>query len=138
MVLAHPGATGLLQTVRVYPEAEGLRSRNVDEGFFRGMLWSVRQSLVFAPVMLLECLLLLYYSLGLAGLRRMPIEVSAFFVSLAMYFILVSGGPIAEARYRLPFMPLICISAGVAIANRTEEARSRWRYRVPKQPPAID
>jgi len=60
----------------------------------------------------------------LAGLRRLPAEISAFFVSVAVYFILVSGGPIATARYRSPFMPLICISAGVAIANWPEKSKS--------------
>jgi len=43
------------------------------------------------------------------------------FVITASYLVLVSGMPGANARYRLPVMPLVCIAAGAAL----DAARAR-------------
>ncbi|HJX84587.1 MAG TPA: hypothetical protein VJ723_09605, partial [Candidatus Angelobacter sp.] len=51
------------------------------------------------------------------GLRRIPFAVAFFFCAIFSYFVLVSGIPAAVARYRVPIMPLVCICAGVAIAQ---------------------
>jgi len=59
----------------------------------------------------------LYDFLAIAGLRWIPREVAALFNSLFFYSILISGGLISEARFRVPIMPLVCIAAGVAMAH---------------------
>jgi hypothetical protein len=111
-------ATVILKAVHLYPESGGLLSRTVDEGLFRGVMWLLRQyPIVAAAFFVLGIQLLLYYGLALLGLRHLPVAVGCFFVSLVLYFLLVSGGPAAVGRFRAPIMPLICISAGVGLAK---------------------
>ncbi|HEV1995558.1 MAG TPA: hypothetical protein VGR03_14600, partial [Candidatus Acidoferrum sp.] len=120
IVILDPGVTDLLKTVRLYPEDGGLLSRVIDQGPFRATLWLIR-NYPFTMVMLflLGTQLIVYYILALAGLRRLPMHARVFFAWTALYFVLVSGGPAGLARYRVPIMPLICISAGVAVAYWT-------------------
>lgn len=117
IVLFDPGVTDILKVFRLYPESGGLLSRALDQGFARSILWLVKQYPVAAiALLLLGCQLLLYYVLALAGLRRLPSAVSLLFVTIVLYFVVVSGVPAAVARYRVPFMPIVCICAGIGIA----------------------
>jgi len=59
-------------------------------------------------------------------LRWIPCEVGALFVSLFFYFILISGGPMSEARFRAPIMPLVCIATGVAMAHWHGKCGAKW------------
>ncbi len=122
-----PGATEVVKTVRLYPESGGLLSRAVDQGVLRAVLWLIRQyPFAAGALVLLGAQLILYYVLGMLGLRRLPFEVSVLFVWISLYFVLVSGIPAATARFRMPVMPLLCISAGHAIA--------RWRQKGHQEP----
>jgi 4-amino-4-deoxy-L-arabinose transferase-like glycosyltransferase len=118
VVMLDPAITEIMKLLRRYPENGGLLSRTQDQGFFRAVLWLIRQYPETALALpLLGTQLLLYYFLGLVGLRRLPIEVSALLIWLFTYFVLVSGSSAAVARFRMPVMPLVCISAGIAIAD---------------------
>lgn len=111
-------ATVILQAVQLYPERGGLMARTVDLGFVGGMMWLVRNHpIVGAVFLLLGVQLVLYYVLALFGVRQLPLAVGCFFGFLVLYFVLISGGPIACGRYRAPIMPLVCVPAGVTIAN---------------------
>jgi hypothetical protein len=57
----------------------------------------------------------------LAGLRHIAMDVRLLFVMIVVYFVGISGIPGAVSRWRAPFMPIVCICAGVAIA--------KWRAR---------
>jgi len=128
IVLLDPAATTALKLLRLYPESGGLLHRAADEGLFRSTLGFLRQNPIAALALpLLGMQLGLYYILAFAGLRRIPREIAVLFVSLIFYFVLVSGGPMSEARFRAPIMPLVCIAAGVAMA--------RW-YSREQQPEA--
>ncbi len=111
-------ATRILRQVKLYPDQGGLLGRVVDQGVFRGLLWLIREyplsGLLF---LLLGIQLLFYYFLALIGLRAFPVPVASFFVVTAAYFVLVSGGPVGNGRYRMPIIPLICLSAGAAVAR---------------------
>jgi uncharacterized membrane-anchored protein len=111
-------ATVILQAVHLYPERGGLMARTVDLGFYGGMMWLMRHHPIVGIVfLLLGIQLLLYYVLALLGVRQLPLAVGCFFGFVALYFVLLSGGPIACGRYRAPVMPLVCIPAAVTIAN---------------------
>jgi len=118
VVLLDPAATAVLKPLQLYPESGGLLHRAADEGLFRSTRWLLRQYPIAALALpLLGMQLGLYYFLAIAGLRWIPCEVGALFVSLFFYFILISGGPMSEARFRAPIMPLVCIATGVAMAH---------------------
>lgn len=120
IMLFDPGVTDLLKVVRLYPESGGLLTRVVDQGAVRAIFWLVRQyPVTVAALLLLGTQLISYYSLALVGLREVPFDMGVLFAWIVLYFVLVSGGPAGLARYRVPIMPLVCISAGVAIANWT-------------------
>jgi hypothetical protein len=125
VVMFDPGVTDILKTVRLYPKCGGLLSRTLDQGFYRAVLWLFRQypvTVVMVPLLIAQ--LLLYFTLALAGLRRLSVELSFLFAALILYFVLVSGVPAAVSRYRMPIMPLICITAGVALAT--------WKMKNPR------
>lgn len=126
IMLLDTGATAILHAVRLYPERGGLLSRTADQGLYRGMIWLVQQyPIVGLAFLFLGIQLFLYYVLALLGVRQLPFAVGCFFASLVLYFVLVSAGPAATARFRGPVMPLVCMSAGVAIANWRAARRSR-------------
>jgi len=121
-------ATSILGAVHLYPEGGGLLSRTVDQGFYRGMTWLIRQyPVVGLAFVLLGIQLLLYYAFALLGLRQLPFAMGCFFVLVVLYFVLISGGPIANGRYRAAIMPLVCISAGVAIGKRLSQIETDGR-----------
>jgi hypothetical protein len=125
MVMFNPGVSNLLTVVGLYPGRGGALSSEVtDHGLFRATLWLLRQYPVTAVALpLMTAQVLLYYALAVVGLRRMAFDVGLLFSVLFLYFVVVSGFPAAEARYRVPVMPLVSICAGVAIAN--------WRISKP-------
>ena len=128
IVVLDPAATAALKLLRLYPESGGLRYRTADQGFFRSILWLLRQYPVTALALpLLGMQLGLYYFLAFAGTRWIPSEIAVLFLSLIFYFVLISGGPEGDARFRAPIMPMVCIAAGVAIARWTGSSGQKWR-----------
>ena len=59
----------------------------------------------------------MYYIFAVAGLRQLPLDATLVLLALFLYFVLISGLPGAVVRYRVPIMPLVCISAGLGIAH---------------------
>jgi 4-amino-4-deoxy-L-arabinose transferase-like glycosyltransferase len=130
IVTLEPGASQILKLFRLYPESGGLLTRVQDEGFVRATLWLLRQyPMAMFVLPLLAAQMALYYGLALLGLRRLPSAVTATFLVMAVYLVVVSGMPAAVARYRVPLMPLVCVCAGGAIA-RYREKRAKARVAV--------
>ena len=126
LFLFDTSATRILREVKLYPQQGGLLSRVIDQGFSRGVLWLIRYYPITALLFLLLAIqLILYYVLALVGLRAFPLAVSCLFVGILLYFVLVSGGPISNGRLRMPVMPLVCLSAGAALARLGDHLRSR-------------
>jgi 4-amino-4-deoxy-L-arabinose transferase-like glycosyltransferase len=118
VVLLDPAVTEVMKLLRRYPENGGLLSRGVDQGTVGAILWLIRhypETALALPIFGLQ--LLFYYFVGLAGLRRLPTDVAALLISLCAYFIFVSGSSPAVARFRVPIMPLVCISGAAAISQ---------------------
>lgn len=127
-MLFDPGATELLKVLRMYPERGGLMARSLDQGYAGALVWLARNHPVAVVALVgLGLQLLVYYGLAIAGLRLMTRDVALPLVFLILAFAACSGGPGALARYRAPMMPLVCVSAGVALAacrtNRMIEVR---------------
>jgi hypothetical protein len=117
-VIFNPGVTDVLRSAGIYPDSSNPLAPKLDQGFIPAAFWLFQQypvTAILIPLMTLQ--LLLYYALALAGLRRMPFETGFLFCALFLYFVLVSATPAAMSRYRAPVMPLVCISAAVAIAE---------------------
>lgn len=124
-MLLDPGATELLKILRLYPEHGGLLVRTVDQGYARAVIWLVQKyPSAGVALLLLGVQLAIFYALALAGLRRIPLDVALSFLFMALSFLLLSGGPGAVPRYRTPMMPLVCISAGTAVASWKERKNS--------------
>jgi len=134
VVVFAPGTTETLTALGLYAKGSGLLARALDQGILGATLGLIRQNpVVGVALALMGTQLLIYYWLALKGLRHMPPAVRALLVSLSLYLVLVSGQALAVARYRVPVMPLVCIAAGVAIANRqrkSEELREAARANV--------
>jgi 4-amino-4-deoxy-L-arabinose transferase-like glycosyltransferase len=127
-VLFNPGVTEVLRELGLFPPDRTTFSTQFDHGYFSAMGWLLRQyplAAVLLPLMLAQ--LLLYYALAFAGLRKLPLEIRIFMVGMCVYFVLVSGFLTAGARFRMPIMPLVCISASVAIVGWKDKLRSRTR-----------
>jgi 4-amino-4-deoxy-L-arabinose transferase-like glycosyltransferase len=118
MTIANPGVTELMRDMGIYPILGSPLAHKEDQGFFQAMMWLLREYpfvAVVVPLMTLQ--LLLYYGLALAGLRHLAFDIRVFFFLVVLYFVLISGIPGAVSRWRAPFMPIVCICAGVAIAQ---------------------
>jgi len=128
VVVLAPGTTEMLTVLGLYAPGGGLLARALDQGIPRATLGLIHQNPVAGvSLALMGAQLLVYYWLGLKGLRRMPPPVRALLVSLSLYLVLVSGQPLAVARYRVPIMPLVCIAAGVAITSRQSRKSEELR-----------
>lgn len=122
MTLFNPGATELLRDVGAYPVLSSPLPEKMDQGLVSAMVWLIRTYPLLAlliPIMAIQ--LLFYYVFAVAGLRHIALDVRLLFVMIVVYFVAISGIPGAVSRWRAPFMPIICICAGVAIA--------KWRAR---------
>jgi 4-amino-4-deoxy-L-arabinose transferase-like glycosyltransferase len=118
MVMFNPAISEVLRDLGIYPNFDSPISTKLEQGILPTIGWLLQEyplAALLLPALLIQ--LLLYYWLGFAGLRRLPPDTRAFFAGLIVYFILISGIPGSSARYRAPFMPLICISAGVAVTQ---------------------
>jgi len=122
VVLLDPG----IMEVKVFhllPERTGLFDNSQNRGLAHAAL-SILRAYPAAGVtlMALEAWLWIYYLLAAKGLRRLPLEVAFFLISLIVYFVVIAGGPAAMARYRMPIMPLLCVPASLSVMG--------WRHRT--------
>lgn len=121
MVLFNPGVTELLRNMGLYPMFESPLTGKLEGGYLQTTIWLVRKYPISAiAVLLMLAQLFLCYFGALDGLRRLPFSAACFIVTVFVYFVLVSGIPAAQARYRAPIMPLVCVCAGLAIASRAK------------------
>jgi len=117
----NPGVSELLGDIGLYPRTDGRISSMLAQGYVKATLWLVREYPVTAiAIPLMLGLTLFYYLFALIALRHIPLSAAFFLVAVCTYFILASGIPAAQARYRAPIMPLVCIGAGIGIASRTK------------------
>jgi 4-amino-4-deoxy-L-arabinose transferase-like glycosyltransferase len=123
-LVINPGVSEVLLQTGLSPGNRALLAANLDRGFLAGPMWLIRQRPIIAIVVLVMMLqLLVYYLLALASLRSLAPEIRIFFIMLYLYFVLVSGFITAGTRLRAPIMPVVCIAAGIAIANWGRTAR---------------
>jgi hypothetical protein len=118
VVALDPGATQLLLELRLYPASGGMLAHVVNQGMLgAGLFLFETYPVVGVVTVILGTQLLVYYASALNGLRYLGLEPALFIGWTALYFFLVSGGPLAESRLRLPIMLVVCILGGVGIAN---------------------
>ena len=101
------------------PQSGGLLGDAVDHGIVAvvGRLFKERPVLFWSNL-LLGLLLGLYYLLSAIGLLsgRFDAPAAVLLLAVAAYFVLVSGGPAGENRFRLPIMPIVCLFAGAGLS----------------------
>jgi hypothetical protein len=116
-VLFNPGGTESLNMLGLNPAAVSMPSRT-EQGVLQAALSLIREyPLVGGILAILGLELLFYYALAVFGLASFAVEMRSFFVWIVLYFVLISGAPGVVARYRLPIMPLVCISAGLGLSK---------------------
>jgi 4-amino-4-deoxy-L-arabinose transferase-like glycosyltransferase len=119
--LLDPGTAEVLRSFGRYPQAGGMLGRLVDEGPVRTLQTILREyPLLFWLGLLMGgmLLLLLLAAVGGAGVairRRVPGIWLPLVTGGAL--LLLSGGPAALSRFRVPLMPLICLFAGVGLVE---------------------
>lgn len=130
-VVFDPGSTDFLKLFNLYPKQGGLLGMLVDQGVVRTMevlfltrplvFWS---NLVVLPLLVLN-LLGACVVLFSKRLMRDPCVLTALLIGT--YYLVISGGPAALARFRHPAMPIVSILAGYGIARISGTwFRGRW------------
>jgi hypothetical protein len=79
-------------------------------------------------VVLLAALLPVYV-FAVAGaifMARMRLWPVLLLLGVVAYFVLLSGGPLAASRFRVPLIPIFCTLAGAGIV-RLREAAAAWK-----------
>lgn len=129
VVAFSPGATELLQLIDAYPPADEMPKRLVNDGVRSSIKEVALEHPGIALVMILfSGFTVLLYLTALAGLFPKRKDTAALWVlaGTALYFLLISGGAQAVARYRLPAIPELCIlaSGGIcALYGKTKRSR---------------
>jgi len=124
-VAFNPGAADLMAMLLAYPINPGTLARALDEGPKIGALRlnkaNASQAIVMAA---LEFVLIGLYLLAARGAVRggAPNSCIWLLVGVSLYFLLLSGGAAAVARYRLPIMPVVCILAAAGIWKSRPQA----------------
>jgi 4-amino-4-deoxy-L-arabinose transferase-like glycosyltransferase len=119
--LGDPGATTWLKAFGRYPQQGGLLNRVLRDG----VLAALRQTAAERPALValmagLGAILAGYWLAALAGwwsLRSAWSQGVGLLTTTLLYLALAAGGPQAEARFRHPIMPLVCVFAGVGLAS---------------------
>lgn len=129
IVAVSPGATEVLQMLNAYPRGTDMPRRLVNEGVQTSARQALRSHPGIAPVMMLFAgFALLLYGAAFIGLLSSRRIVSPWMLAgTALYFLLISGGAQAVARYRLPAIPELCIlaSGGIcALYDKTKRSRN--------------
>jgi len=61
-----------------------------------------------------------WYCAGRAVWEQRRSRSVLYLVGLAVYFVFCAGGPFAEARFRVPIMPILAVLAGLHLSRRAE------------------
>jgi hypothetical protein len=108
--------------------------RLVNDGVQRSFKRIAREHLGIALVMMLfsASALLLYGAAFMGLLSGRRTGAMCILAGTALYFLLISGGAQAVARYRLPAIPELCILASAGISDLYDKTkRSRNSSSVP-------
>ena len=134
--LVDPGAVDYLRLYRLYPAQGGLLGDAVDKGILAAAARLVQERpLAFWSMAALGILLAAYYLLAFVGLfsRRISWAATWLLLGVAVYFVLISGGPASLSRFRHPVMPIVCLFAAAGMVeilarwDRYRRQRPRWR-----------
>ena len=137
LVALTPAATELLQLVDLYPQSQSMPSRVLNEGIFRSTAEvALRHPGVMSFMVIMTTWVVILYALAAQSYRSGSASrfASVLLAGIAIYFLLISGGPQAVGRYRVPIMPELCIlAAGGLVALRTKAKRGHQdpAYAVP-------
>lgn len=125
MILLNPGVTEALRAVGLFPALTTALPQQLDKGFVHATGWLLRTypiATILLPGMIAQ--LLVYYWLAAVGLSKVRWEIRLVFGLLAAYCVFVSAFAMTSTRFRAPFMPAVCICAGIAIAGRKQKRTS--------------
>lgn len=113
VVTFSPGATEFLQLVGAYPDTRSMPRRVVNEGLLASGWRLVRTHPGVAAGMVIFALPLAFlYGAAGVGFFRGRREMVLLVAGVGLYFLAISGGAQAVARYRVPVMPELCVLAG--------------------------
>lgn len=119
--LFDPGAIEYFRLFGVYPTEGGLLGRVMDEGLFAALQGLRRERPgAFWMSVVLGLLLLDYISFAVIGMAQCWSALNiatVVLVTVAVYFLLLAGGPQSEGRFRHPIMPILCVFAGVGLVK---------------------
>ncbi len=118
VVMFSPGATELLQLVGAYPSADDMPQRLVNEGVQSSIEEVAQRHPGIAAIMaLFSGFAAFLYLAAVASLFSQETNKTLWWLlaGTALYFLLISGGAQAVARYRQPAIPEVCILASGGI-----------------------
>lgn len=121
----NPGASALVGLFGAPVDSRVLNS-TLDLGPFRAASQVMHNFPAQAAVMVvLAVVLFAFYALALRGLllRRLPAVFLVLLLGVAFYFLLLSGGAPGSARFRLPYMPIVCILAAAGLVRPASPRR---------------
>lgn len=126
IVLFDSGFSDVRPSLVTHPPQGGFLVMTMEKGTFSALATLVRERSGDAALLgAFGIWLLAYYILAALGLRHLPISVRALFLCVTVYLVAVSGMPGAAGRYRLPIMPLMCISASGALSFHRKASRPK-------------
>ena len=126
-LLFSPGATAYFELMGVQRRDDDLR-----RAFHRDNHAFVGSLVQRVPVAALAWLLLgaanaALFALAAFGLtsQRVPAAPRALLAGCVLYFAIAGGGPWSQSRFRAPVMPMVCVLAGLTLAQRVAR---RYRF----------
>ena len=122
--LFDPGAIEYLRMFGAYPETGGALAHAVDRGMAGGTVdFARRNPLAFWASIVLAVVLLPLIVLPLVAALRRP--GAAFFVlaAISVYFVVISGGPPGNSRFRATIVPFLAVMSAKLLQCRSSD----WR-----------
>jgi len=124
--LSNPGVLAWLQFLDLEPQGNAVSREMLRKGPWAFLLQSVQgKPYVVAGSVILGGINLIYWYLFVVGFKelmpRVPAAAGAA-GALILYFALASGGPWGQSRFRIPFVPALCVIAGAAFDRQVKKA----------------
>jgi len=127
MLMFDPGVINWAKLFKRYPTLGGLRHRIFDKGILAGIgEFRTQYPFTFYSMLLLGALLVTHYVLACMGFAvawKQAKVAAAMMAALFTYFVVLGAGPTADARFRHPVMPIVCLFAGWALPKVLLSAR---------------